>query len=92
MSERRQDRIYQAKRSGLVARIAHAVGPERAETLMAAWECEADSLGLPRDSQAFWAEVEPWMAKAATPPVRPLGARSTSSLGAPPARGARPGP
>ena len=71
MNERRQDRIYEAKRSGLVARIAHAVGPERAEGLMTAWEAKADALGLPRDSQGFWTEVEPWMAKAATPPARP---------------------
>ena len=71
MHDRRQDRIYQAKRSGLASRIAHALGTARAEALMVAWESEADALGMPRDSEAFWTEVEPWIAKAATPPVRP---------------------
>lgn len=70
MDARRQDRIYQAKRAGLVSRVARAVGEERAEALMSAWEAEADARGLARDSTPFWSEVEPWMATAATQPVR----------------------
>lgn len=65
-----RERIYQAKRAGLTSRVAHAVGERRAEELMALWEAEADARGLPRDSLAFWLEVEPWMSLAATPPVR----------------------
>ena len=63
MNSQREERIYQAKRAGLVGRIAHAVGAERAEALMAAWEVEAAQRGLPRESVAFWTEVEPWMSR-----------------------------
>lgn len=70
MNEQQRERIYQAKAAGLNSRIAHSVGRDRAEELMALWEAEADTLGLSRDSQEFWAEVEPWISRAATLPVR----------------------
>ena len=63
MDARRKERIYQAKRAGLLARIAQAGGAERAEALWTGWESEAAARGLPPDSQAFWAEVETWMAR-----------------------------
>lgn len=70
MNEQQRERIYRAKAAGLKSRIAIAVGDDRAEELMALWEAEAGARGLSRDSPPFWAEVEPWMARAATLPVR----------------------
>ena len=52
------ERIYQAKRAGFVARIADRIGQERAESLLAALEREAVSLGLDRRSAEFWREAE----------------------------------
>lgn len=66
MDARQRERVYQAKRAGLVSRVANAVGAARAEELMSAWEAEATARALPRESTSFWAEVEPWMAAAAS--------------------------
>jgi hypothetical protein len=52
------ERIYQAKRTGFVARIADKIGQERAEGLIADLEREAASLGLERGSEAFWRDAE----------------------------------
>lgn len=71
MNEPQRERIYQAEAAGPKGRIAHTAGPDRAGELMVLWEAEADARGLPRRSHAFWAEVEPWMARAATLPARP---------------------
>lgn len=63
MARRRDlERIYQARRSGLVARlVSTAVAPDRAEALVAAWEVEATAAGLVRDGEAYWDEAWPWL-------------------------------
>lgn len=66
MDARQRERIYEAKRAGIVARVSHAVGADRAEEVMSAWEAQAAALSLPRESTAFWTEVEPWIAAAAS--------------------------
>lgn len=61
---RRRDRelIYQARRAGLVARLASSgVAPERAGDLVAAWEAEATARGLVRDGEAYWDDAWPWL-------------------------------
>ncbi len=54
-------RIYEARRAGLVARIGHGVGPERAEQLASAWEVEAERIGLARDTTGYWDEAGRWI-------------------------------
>lgn len=63
MARRRdRERIYQARRSGLVARlVSTAVLPDRADALVAAWEAYATSIGLARDGEAYWDEAWPWL-------------------------------
>lgn len=63
MARRRDlDRIYQARRAGIVARLASTgVLEDRAETLMAAWETEATAAGLAPDSAAYWDGAWPWL-------------------------------
>jgi hypothetical protein len=34
---------------------------DRAETLLAAWEAEAASRGLPRLADGYWAAAEDWL-------------------------------
>jgi hypothetical protein len=56
------DRVYQARRAGIVARLmSTGVLPERAEGLMIAWEVEATAAGLPPDSAAYWDGAWPWL-------------------------------
>ena len=63
MARRRdRERIYQARRAGLVARLTSSgVAPDRAEGLMAAWEAHATASGLVRDGEAYWDEAWPWL-------------------------------
>jgi hypothetical protein len=63
MTRRRdRERIYQARRAGLVARVASSgVAPDRADALVAAWEVEASSNGFVRDGDAYWDEAWPWL-------------------------------
>jgi hypothetical protein len=63
MARRRDlDRIYQARRAGIVARlVSTGVLAERAEALMAAWESEATASGLAPDSAAYWDRAWPWL-------------------------------
>ena len=56
------ERIYQARRAGLVARLlSTGVVMERAEALVAAWEAQAGALGLVRDGAAYWDQAWPWL-------------------------------
>jgi len=51
------ERIYQAKRAGFVAPVAHRIGTDRAEAVIAATIVrDAASLELARGSAAFWRE------------------------------------
>jgi hypothetical protein len=55
------ERIYQAKRMGMIARLSSprtGIGAERAEALVATLESDADSLGLRRGSIEFWREAD----------------------------------
>ncbi len=63
MTRRRdRERIYQARRAGLVARIASSgVAADRADALVAAWEVEASASGLSRDGEAYWDEAWAWL-------------------------------
>ena len=63
MARRRdRERIYQARRAGLVARlVSTAVAPDRADALVAAWEAHATAGGLARDGEPYWDEAWPWL-------------------------------
>ncbi len=59
------ERIYAAQRAGVVARMGHRRGLERAEALVAEWETEAAWRGIGRGSRGFWSEAERWLADQA---------------------------
>jgi hypothetical protein len=63
MARRRdRERIYQARRAGIVARLmSTGVAQDRAEALLDAWETEATSRGLVRDGEAYWDKAWPWL-------------------------------
>ncbi len=63
MGRRRDlERIYQARRAGIVARLmSTGVLAERAQTLMVAWETEATAVGLAPDFAAYWDRAWPWL-------------------------------
>jgi hypothetical protein len=63
MARRRdRERIYQARRAGLVARLTSSgVAADRAEGLVAAWEAHATASGLVRDGETYWDEAWPWL-------------------------------
>ncbi len=58
---RNGERIYEARRAGLAARLADTVGPQRSEDLVKAWEEEAERRGLARDGDGFWQQGEAWL-------------------------------
>jgi len=74
MARRRdRERIYQARRAGLVARLASSgVAPDRAEALVTAWEVEASASGFVRDGEAYWDEAWPWLEPRRWTRPRPL--------------------
>lgn len=41
--------------------VSSAVAPDRAESLVTAWEAEATAGGLSRDGEAYWDEAWPWL-------------------------------
>jgi hypothetical protein len=63
MARRRdRERIYQARRAGLVARlVSSGVAPDRADALVEAWEANAAASGLMRDGEAYWDQAWPWL-------------------------------
>lgn len=61
MRARNEERIYHAKRAGVVARYAVAHEADRAEAAVAAWEDEAGRIGLARGGPEFWQRAEPWI-------------------------------
>ncbi len=63
MRHRNTQRIYEARRAGLAARLADTVGPERSEDLVKAWEQEAERRGLARESDGFWQQGEAWLGR-----------------------------
>lgn len=60
----KSERIYAAKRAGMVSRVETALGTARAEAVMVGWEAEADRCGVARSSAAFWTGAEVWVAAA----------------------------
>ena len=56
-------RVYAAQRAGMTRRLVEAFGlsEERAETLMSAWEREAERCGVRRLEPGFWTTGEVWM-------------------------------
>ena len=62
----RTRRLYDARRAGLVARIAsEGVGTERVERAFDAWEEEAYSRGLSRLESRFWTDAPAWIREEA---------------------------
>ncbi len=61
MRRRSAQRIYEARRAGLTARLADTSGPERAERAVREWEEEAERRGLAGDSDDFWRQAEAWL-------------------------------
>jgi hypothetical protein len=63
MARRRdRERIYEARRAGLVARLmSSGVAEDRALALVDAWEAQATASGLVRDGEAYWDEAWPWL-------------------------------
>jgi len=62
MRRRDRERIYQARRAGLLGRLmSSGITPDRADGLVAAWEVEATANGLVRDGEAYWDEAWPWL-------------------------------
>lgn len=57
------DRLAEAKREGLVARLADTIGRAQAEALYANYEDQAAAVGLSPLDDAFWREIEPSMAR-----------------------------
>jgi len=57
------ERIYQARRAAMVARLTQVAqkSPARAEAIVAAWEADAARRGLDRFSDAFRYESEAWL-------------------------------
>ena len=70
----RQERIYQARRAGLVARL-HDAGftRARAEQAVAAWEAEGERRGLERLSPEYWREAPQWIDGEGPTTLRPPG-------------------
>lgn len=60
----RAERIYQAKRAGLVSRAAVRLGAARAAALVAGWEAEARERSLDRAGREFWDGAEAALAAA----------------------------
>jgi hypothetical protein len=65
VNQLQQQRIYEARRAGRVARFTHLIGAERAEAAMASWEADAASRRIARDSREFWEGAEGWMVERA---------------------------
>ena len=61
----REQRLYVAKRTGLLARLAQQerLGDARAEALLAAWDAEAERIGVGRDHDDFWPLARRWIAE-----------------------------
>ena len=58
----RTRRINNAKRAGLMARLAdEGVPADGAEVVLAAWEDEADRRSLARNGPGFWAGAHDWI-------------------------------
>ena len=57
------ERIYQARRAANVNRLIQEehLLPERAASLVAAWEAEGKRLGLDRLSDDFWTAGREWI-------------------------------
>ena len=58
------ERIYQARRQATLNRLIQErrIPGQRAETLVAGWEAEAERRRLGRDAPDFWSEAQPWIA------------------------------
>lgn len=56
-----EQRIYEARRAGLLARLADTLEPERSEVLVRAWEEEAERRGLTRGADGFWQQADAWL-------------------------------
>lgn len=69
----REQRIYVAKREGLVGRLARMerLGDTRAEELVAAWEDEAERVGVGRDHDDYWPLARRWIAEQLAEPRPP---------------------
>ena len=62
MRRRDRERIYIARRTGILARLTSSgVSSERAEGLLSAWEVQATASGLVRDGEAYWDDAWPWV-------------------------------
>jgi hypothetical protein len=61
--EERRQRIWDAQRTGLRNRLRDQwrLSEDRADTLLAAWEAEAASRGLPRLADGYWSAAEIWL-------------------------------
>ena len=61
--EAKRERIWDAQRTGLRNRVRDQwqLSEDRADTLLAAWEAEAASLGLPRLADGYWSAAEIWL-------------------------------
>lgn len=55
------ERVYEARRQGLLARVAGETGAERAEELITAWEEEAERRAIRRTSDDFWKMAGTWV-------------------------------
>jgi hypothetical protein len=62
--ENRAERIVAAKRAGLLGRLTDVLGSsDRAAALLGEYEDQAAAVGLSPTSDAYWAELEPWLAR-----------------------------
>jgi hypothetical protein len=61
------DRIREARRAGLHARMTNAwqLTPERASELLDGWDAEAEARGLSRDDARYASEQERWIKEQA---------------------------
>ena len=67
--QNRQQRIWDAQRSGLRNRLRDQwrIPEGRADALLAAWEAEALARGLPKLGDGYWAAAESWLAERKSP-------------------------
>ena len=62
MTQARRDRLYQARRAGLVKRLeGDGWALQRAGELVAEWEADADTRGLELLSPDRWGEAYAWI-------------------------------
>jgi hypothetical protein len=66
----RSQRLYSAHREGLDGQLAQQerLGEARAEALVAAWEAEAERIGLERGADDFWPLGRAWIAELMAEP------------------------